>query len=390
MELEFDKEIDAILRKSSRGQATVTSAHLEADEIAAFAENALPPTARAFYTKHLADCDRCRTVLGQTISLYPEAEIEAASSPVTTGAISEIQIPWYRKLFAIPNMAASMGALVLVFAGLLAYLVYQGNFGTKNSDVAKLNEPQPLSKSVSEPSFSGSANAASNSSNTESNTASPVITSGGSPMTKTLGQEDPNQPVIGGDDRRDATSEKNQLRGDSPEPPPSLAPMTNAPAAKEEQKKAEIDDLKTAGKRREDSDLAKSAASTDSVTESNIKQPKDEGVVNSAQAQNNVGGGVFKSKSGPYRNQQEQRSTLPNTRARDDEDKDTPNRKVAGRSFEKKDGVWYDSSYRGQPTINIRRGTGEFKILDSGLQNIANSMSGTVVVVWKEKAYRIQ
>ncbi|MGH9818890.1 MAG: hypothetical protein ACRD43_01875, partial [Pyrinomonadaceae bacterium] len=159
---------------------------------------------------------------------------------------------------------------------------------------------------------------------------------------------------------------------------------------KEEQKKVELDDGKAMGKRRENEDLAKPAASADAVTESNIKQPKDEPATNNPQAQNNVAGGVFKSKSGPYRSQQEQRSTLSNSRIRDIEDKDTASRKVAGRTFEKKDGVWYDSSYRGQTTINIRRGTGEYKILDSGLQNIANSMSGTVVVVWKEKAYRIQ
>src|SRR4029078_11844575 len=83
MELEFDKEIDAILRKNARGPtaaASLNSAHLEPDEIAAFAENALPANARSFYIKHLADCDRCRTVLSQTISLIPAAERVAASS----------------------------------------------------------------------------------------------------------------------------------------------------------------------------------------------------------------------------------------------------------------------------------------------------------------------
>ena len=46
MELEFDKEIDALLRKAKRGLPAVTGAavdrHLDADELAAFAENALP------------------------------------------------------------------------------------------------------------------------------------------------------------------------------------------------------------------------------------------------------------------------------------------------------------------------------------------------------------
>src|SRR5262245_27934439 len=101
MELEFDKEIDAILRKSARGStaASLNSAHLEPDEIAAFAENALPANARAFYIKHLADCDRCRTVLSQTISLMPEAEPAAASSVVGAPAVIVKEPTWFQKLF---------------------------------------------------------------------------------------------------------------------------------------------------------------------------------------------------------------------------------------------------------------------------------------------------
>src|SRR5215472_3280797 len=140
MELEFDKEIDAILRKYAPETAAgrLTSAHLEADEIAAFAENALPANARSVYIKHLADCNRCRGVLSQAISFYPEAETQAASSAVSTGTVEGIRLPWYRKLFAVPNLAASMGALALVFAGLLGFLVYQRNLGGSNTDVARL------------------------------------------------------------------------------------------------------------------------------------------------------------------------------------------------------------------------------------------------------------
>jgi hypothetical protein len=37
----------------------------------------------------------------------------------------------------------------------------------------------------------------------------------------------------------------------------------------------------------------------------------------------------------------------------------------------------------------VRRGSHEFKKLDSGLRSIANELYGTVVIVWKGKAYRI-
>jgi len=63
---------------------------------------------------------------------------------------------------------------------------------------------------------------------------------------------------------------------------------------------------------------------------------------------------------------------------------------VGGRSFNNRDGAWYDTGYHGQSTINIGRGTEEFKKLDGGLRSIANNLGGVVVVVWKGKAYRIQ
>jgi hypothetical protein len=65
-------------------------------------------------------------------------------------------------------------------------------------------------------------------------------------------------------------------------------------------------------------------------------------------------------------------------------------RSVGGRTFQKKDGVWYDGAYHGQATINVHRGTDAYKKLDSGLRSIADSLGGTVVTVWKGKAYRIQ
>ena len=65
-------------------------------------------------------------------------------------------------------------------------------------------------------------------------------------------------------------------------------------------------------------------------------------------------------------------------------------RKVGGRTFENKNGAWYDRKYTGQATTNVRRGTDDFNKLDKGLRNIANELGGTVVVVWKDKAYRIQ
>ncbi len=83
MELNFDKEMDVLLRQSAREDETAfaatnrKSAHLDADEISAFAENALPEKIRQNYILHLADCERCRTNLSSLILLDTETEIRA-------------------------------------------------------------------------------------------------------------------------------------------------------------------------------------------------------------------------------------------------------------------------------------------------------------------------
>src|ERR1044072_7759515 len=70
----FDREIDSLLRRRARGTAELrswhdgagdgsSSAHLDADELGAFAEGALPPSARLSAASHLADCERCRGVV---------------------------------------------------------------------------------------------------------------------------------------------------------------------------------------------------------------------------------------------------------------------------------------------------------------------------------------
>lgn len=127
MELNFDKEIDALLRQSAQGEAAFTeqnpesriqnpkSLHLDADEISAFAENALPEKTRQIYVLHLADCEQCRKNLSSLILLNAEQPSETLHAEEKH--FVQTPIPWYRKLYAVPNLAYTLGALVLGFFG---------------------------------------------------------------------------------------------------------------------------------------------------------------------------------------------------------------------------------------------------------------------------------
>jgi hypothetical protein len=72
-----------------------------------------------------------------------------------------------------------------------------------------------------------------------------------------------------------------------------------------------------------------------------------------------------------------------------DKNKAGESRAVGGKTFRNVGGIWFDSAYGSQQQIMIRRGSDDYKRLDSGLRSIAENFGGTVVVVWKSRAYRI-
>jgi predicted anti-sigma-YlaC factor YlaD len=140
MEFEFDKEIDAILRKTRDGESVFAIenppfAHFDADELSAFAENALPEKTKIFYIEHLADCNRCRQILSNIILLNSEAETSPAFVADEQKIIAPV-LPWYRRFFAFPNLAFSLGALVLVFGGLLGFIVLQTSYQSEVSQTS--------------------------------------------------------------------------------------------------------------------------------------------------------------------------------------------------------------------------------------------------------------
>ena len=65
-------------------------------------------------------------------------------------------------------------------------------------------------------------------------------------------------------------------------------------------------------------------------------------------------------------------------------------RSVGGKTFNNIGGIWFDSAVGKQKQRTVRRGTSEYQKLDAGLRSIADSLGGTVVILWGGKVYRIQ
>ena len=390
MELELDKEIDALLRQKDFSPAgtRVPDEHLGVDEIAAFAENALPEAGRAVYTRHLAACDDCRKILSAVISLNSEVETlpEASALPAVEPAAAR----WYRGLFGFPGLAYALGGLIVVLAGFLAFSVVRNSDRSSVADVSQISEQAPVAESgtsASEdqlfPAYPAntadtSANSAANS---NSNTAVANVgrsaaannpSNAAASVTTSLPEEQKRAFKVDG-----ASGSENTFVIDGQETatarPPAPAAAAPVQASKD---KAERSELKPSPEFRNLDVSPPVAAQQDMQAREDSKNARAKQAA--ANAQTKIIAGPSRDMNSQYGNSQIQ--TLP-----------APSRRiVSGRNFELRQGVWYDAGYKGQAATNVKRGTETYIRLDAGLRNIADNIGGTVIIVWKGKAYRIQ
>ncbi len=420
MEFEFDKEMDSLLRQAAQSESPalagglgLQSLHLDADEISLFAENALPAKSRSRATEHLADCLRCRKILSNLISLNAESESEIVhakqSEPVVAAAI-----PWYKKLFMFPQMAFAVGALALLFSGVIALMFLQTARQSDNASVAQnedayerpvgskgmssdgettASESYPMSNSASTANTSSTSNTTSMSNATTattSNSNSLMTTTNTSTTTTTK-----NAPVVantssvGGallDQIQAQAGRDKELRpAAKPVPPEGELAKSDEKTAKEEYK------VKTGPPAKREDDYR----DNDNETARMTKQQAELSQNTMTQSQRNImpdSQNVPRSAPMAGARSENRKSVATETAdAPKDVKNKAPERRRAGdKTFNFASGVWYDTSYNQQATVNVRRGTPEYKKLDSGLRSIAESIGGTLVVVWKGKAYRIQ
>ncbi|HEX8070516.1 MAG TPA: zf-HC2 domain-containing protein [Pyrinomonadaceae bacterium] len=165
MKSEFDRELDGLLRAHARratsARATAPAAqvdapggaHLDADELSAYAENALPAPARARYTAHLADCDSCR---GQVVLLTRAAGVaeQLAARPVVERERATAP-SWRARLAALFAPAAWRYALpacaLLLVGGLVYWVVIASRTSRSSTDAQIASAPRTLPASVPVP-----------------------------------------------------------------------------------------------------------------------------------------------------------------------------------------------------------------------------------------------
>lgn len=415
-------EIDRLLRRHARpGGGAVSAnenagAHLDADEMNAYAEGALPEGARSRYFAHLADCDSCRKLVTElTLAAIADNEGRERAAAAVPAAPSK---SWRERLAAIfspPVLRYAVPALALFAVVAIALVAMRANRNA--SYVARSEKAAPNtgsgvvanansnSAAQTEMSSAGVENHAT--ANTDATavfkeqtgaqpptadaTPVPPLVARNTPTEKDglpAGQATkPEQNVAQTDATKAASREDQAQTGGrraqeevaaappSPPSPKAQEPVLAAPSARDEvsvRDKEERPEAKTAGK--DDRDDAPAGGAVATETQPN-KARGELGKAASTSA-------APRAKSVP-------RKTGP-ADARNEGGAETSN--AGGRSFQRQGGAWVDTAYSpSRPTTNVRRGSEQYRTLvadEPGLRSIAEQLGGELIVVWKNRAYR--
>jgi len=416
-----DKQIDVLMRRYAKAapRASVPE-HLDADELSAFAEGALPAATRARYVSHLADCDDCRKQ-ASALAISSGAVVRTEQSPseaVERRTIWQLLVG----LFALPVLRyAAFGAVILIIAG-VAFVALRRSRNESNMIAASEPANQERANAV-KPSTDQDGNGLVNT-RSEKPSASPTQPTADNDRTAkadtTRPADDVPAPMKEAAAAPPVTAEKKAGEGDVAQTkPPSYSPVPPGEPAMQQKQEAYRDQQSLAGagvsgpRQQQKAEPQDKLAVQDREREAN----KDAGRLDEARKSASASvasnqpppsprrAGDEKAK-GPMRNMENNtvnrnenlgRAEAPKTTADSGSDKRSsteeapPTRSAGGRKFRKQGSAWVDQKYKSSMTLkSVSRGSEEFDSLDSGLRSIAQQLGGEVIVVWKGKAYLIK
>lgn len=391
--------MDLLLRNMAKQAKSVSdsgnglqSAHLDADELSAFAERALPPAAQARYTAHLVDCGQCRKLVAQLSAAagFPVAEMPAEAQQPKTSFWE--RLPAFLSPAVLRFAVPALAMLAVISVGVITFrqqssgeFVAQTQEPTQNQPVAA-SEPngQPSEGNVQTQNQSPAATTLSNA-NADSVskageksvpvdkvTAAETGASGDTASATVAAKEAPAPPAPSKAGEEQSTF--------APEPSP-LAKAQVAATREANKNEAPAKDAK--GK--EDAALRVGAQpATAAQVRDGADQARDAYISRSRKA-------AAAGRGGAATNSVESRRAETEQAKRADQDDVT--REVSGHRFRKQGNAWVDLAYDGRSVTTVARGSEQYRALiadEPGIHTIAQRFSGEVLIVWNGRAYRIR
>ena len=466
MRPEFDRQFDSLLREHARrgrvaprdggddapardarqGGREASAAHLDADELSAFAENALPASTRARHTAHLADCGDCRRLVSQlALAAGVADEIERREPSRAAGlagaAVASPAPAWGERLAALFRPGAwryalPLAALLVVSAAVLLLLTNNrrrdelGQLATTRDD-ARPSQPAEMNHAAASKQQADADAAATNQNTAADNSAAGADARSEEarpPDSRTpdgVNQIAPSAPVVGGSQVVPSDAAKRPAAEVAP-PPPAFAAELAATPTPLPPPSQQTSDLAAVASRpapaKSDDDRAAENKEKDRLDErerARARTQRGHGPMrNETQQQMNArnrqneeaqtaADGARKSDDAKTSESNASRAAAAPAAARaetrreksgagrgDDAEGGVETRNVGGRRFRRQGGAWVDTSYQpSQATVQIGRGSEQYRSLvgdEPALGRIANALGGEVIVVWKGRAYRIR
>ena len=376
MKQETNNEIDLLLRRLSRreGASALDGDHLDADELSAYAENALPVAARARYTEHLAECSRCRLLV---VQLSSAAGVMVAEEPARIPAPSGLS-RFLAGLFSPMVLRYAVPALGLVIVAVIGFTVFRSpQPGSPEMVATHRAADTPAVAPEAKPQPDGLLNR-------QEKFGSPAPT----PQLRGQRKEEVEAPAPNATPAATATTD---FAAEPPAPKTESQPVTTTAAASPAPAAPKPAETADEVKRLEPAARQDAQGRTATANEAE----KDKATRTRAAETEGAGATRRPAKTGALTSAATPGPGATVEKFSEDAQKDRDEaeiRSVAGRRFRKKDGVWVDTAYAGGATMDLPRGSERFRSLvadEPAIKNIAEQLDGQIIVVWKGRAYRI-
>ncbi|HEX5707960.1 MAG TPA: zf-HC2 domain-containing protein [Pyrinomonadaceae bacterium] len=436
MKAEFDREIEALLRgqkASARGGSArspaLEEAHLDADELSAYAENALPAAARSRYTAHLADCDDCRRIMtgvalasGAAVAVEKRAAAANATPAVVaaTGGerASKSLTGWLAALFSPRALRYAVPLLAVALTGVVAYVALRSRDDSRmlagRSDT-QTQRPSAVAPNSAQESPATATTGTADANANESAGGEADRAANAAPQSAAASKDEDASGPHAGERAKESQSTPSAVTVDgitSSQPSESApladanksvgatadtaAPVAAAPPPKpSEEERAEVaaaDARRADNSKREADNYNYSRNAPRRVGEDEVPGDMKNETKSRARPQTNAGrsAGVRAERDGgelASRSRRQERSGV------EQEGESEPRASVAGYQFRRRGGAWVDVRYSSSMSASvIGRGSEHFRTLAADfpeLERITSQLSGTVVVILGGRAYRI-
>ena len=374
MKQETNNEMDLLLRRLGRRDEPAADDHLDADELNAYAENALPATARARYTMHLAECSRCRSLMVQlSSSAIVVASTESAAVAGPSGFkkfLASLFTPMVLR-YAVPALGlivvAAIGFVVLRRQQAERYIAQETNTQQHPAAAPAAKSPEVANGNHGFTDSTNTPSAGQTNDSVEKRKQEPVVTAPPPNMPPTVTSVETELAK----DKAAAQPQREEQKAATDAPPPAKPESTPAPDQSPRAAEPQV-------ARNEAKVQAAGATETAGKDVRGAQRDDDRGTTGFTRA----------------RRPSTSMGSVASVKGGSDTDLSANIRIVAGRRFQRKGGGWVDTAYdSSKDVITVARGSEQYRALvadEPEIKTIADQLEGEILVVWKNRTYRIR